>query len=298
MPRIGLAIPVDRATDAPYQNAFREGLRELGYVDGKNVSLMVRYANGDPAKYRELIQELIAMRVDVLRGEARELREATKTIPIVSPTMDWGDPVRSGLVASLARPGGNLTGPSSQRHDIDPKLLQLTKELRPAAKRICLVFDARPELNLPDYANNDFRGFAREVGLSVRTIPILTLEDAHRVPRIIDQERPQAILVWVSPLIAQQRQILLGPVASRIPVIGNFSGFAAGGAVLTYSVDLIDRFRLSAAYVAKILRGAKPGDLPIEQPTKFRMVVNLKAAETLGIKVPESILVQADEVIR
>ena len=298
LPRIGLAIPVDAATDAPYQKAFREGLRELGYVDGKNVSLIVRYGNGDPERYREVIQELVALRVDVLCGEARELREATTTIPIVSPTMDWGDPVKSGLVASLARPGGNLTGPSSQRHDIDPKLLQLTKELRPDAKRICLVFDGRPQLNLADYANNDFRGFARKVGLSVRTIPILALDDARRVPQIIDQERPQAILVWLSPLTSQQRQVLLGPVATRLPVIGDLPGFAEAGAVVTYSVDWIDTFRRTATYVDKILKGAKPGDLPIEQPTKFKMVVNLKAAEALSIRVPESILVQADEVIR
>jgi putative tryptophan/tyrosine transport system substrate-binding protein len=107
LPTVGLAIPVDAASDAPYQKAFRDGLRDFGYVDGENVTLVVRYSNGDPAKYRDLIRELIALRVDVLWGEARELTEATTTIPIVSPTMDWGDPVRTGLVASLARPGGN-----------------------------------------------------------------------------------------------------------------------------------------------------------------------------------------------
>jgi putative ABC transport system substrate-binding protein len=262
------------------------------------VTLIVRYSNGDPAKYREIIRELIALRVDVLFGQARELKEATTTIPIVSPTMDFGDPVRTGLVASLARPGGNLTGPSSQRHDIDPKLLQLTKELVPGLKRLCLLFDGRRERSLVDYANNEFRALARDVGVSVRTIPIRTLDDIRAVPRTIDRERPQAVMIWASPVTYQHRHTLIGPVAHRLPVIGDLHLLAEAGAVLSYSVDWLDMFRRSAAYVVKILKGAKPADLPIEQPTKFKVVVNLKTAKALGIKVPESILVRADELIR
>ena len=121
LPTVGLAIPIDSTSDAPFNKAFRQGLRDLGWIDGRNIVLVARYANGDPARYREIVRELLALQVDVLWGEARELSEATKTIPIVSPTMDWGDPVRTGLVASLARPGGNLTGPSTQRHDIRSK---------------------------------------------------------------------------------------------------------------------------------------------------------------------------------
>jgi len=137
VPTIGLAIPVDPSTDAPFQKAFRDGLRDLGYVDGKNLTVVVRYSNGDPEKLREIIHELISMKVDLLMGDAPALKEATATIPIVSALM--GDPVRTGLVASLARPGGNLTGLSYQRYDTDPKLLELTKELLPGLKRLCLA---------------------------------------------------------------------------------------------------------------------------------------------------------------
>ena len=298
LPTIGLAIPVDAASDAPYQKAFRDGLRDLGYVDGKNVTLIVRYSDGDPAKYREVIRELIALRVDVLWGEARELKEATTTIPIVSPTMDWGDPVRTGLVASLARPGGNLTGPSSQRNDIDPKLLEFTKELLPGLKRLCLLFDGRRERNLVDYANNEFRALAHDIGVSVCMIPIREPDDLRAVPTIIDRERPQAVVIWNSPFVFQHSHTLIGAVRHRLPVVDDIHRSAEAGAVLTYSADWLDMFRRSAAYVDKILKGAKPGDLPIEQPTKFDLVVNLKTARALGIKVPESILVRANEIIR
>ena len=298
LPTIGLAVPVDPGSDAPYQNAFREGLRELGYVDGKNVRLIVRYSGGDPAKYREIVRELIAMRVDVLWGEARELKEATSTIPIVSPTMGFGDPVRIGLVESFARPGGNLTGPSSQRHDIDPKLLQLTKELLPGLKRLCLLYDGRPERNLRPYAENEFRALAREFGVSLCMIPIRTRDDIEAVPRTIDQQRPQAVMIWISEFMYQHHRALVAPIAHRLPVIGDLREVAVAGAVLIYSVDHVHMFRRSAVYVDKILKGAKPGDLPIEQPTKFKLVVNLKTADALGIKVPESILVLADETIR
>jgi putative ABC transport system substrate-binding protein len=298
LPTIGLAIPVDPGSDAPYQKAFRDGLQDLGYVDGKNVTLIVRYSNGDPAKYREIIRELIALRVDILWGEARELKEATTTIPIVSPTMGFGDPVRIGLVASFARPGGNLTGPSSQRHDIDPKLLQLTKELLPGLKRLCLLYDGRPDRNLRDYVDHEFRVLARQFGVTVCMIPIRTQDDIEAAPRIIDQQQPQAVMIWISEFMYQHHRTLIGPIAHRLPVIGDLREVAVAGAVLIYSVDHIHMFRRSAVYVDKILKGAKPADLPIEQPTKFKLVVNLKTADALGIKVPESILVLADEIIR
>jgi putative tryptophan/tyrosine transport system substrate-binding protein len=298
VPSIGLAIPVDPGSDAPYQQAFREGLRELGYVDGKNVNLIVRYSRGDPAKYREIIRELIALRVDVLWGEAGELKEETTTIPIVSPTMGFGDPVRLGLVASLAKPGGNLTGPSTQRHDIDPKLLQLTKELIPELRRLCLLYDGRPQRNLRDYAENEFRALARGFGVSVCMIPIQTQDDVEAVPRIIEQRRPQAVMFWISEFMYQHHRALIAPIARRLPVVGDLREVALVGAVLVYSADRVHQFKRSAVYIDKILKGAKPGDLPIEQPTQFKLILNLKTADALGIKVPESIQVLADESIR
>ena len=298
VPSIGLAIPVDPGSDAPYQQAFRDGLRELGYVDGKNVNLIVRYSRGDPAKYREIARELIALHVDVLWGEAQELKEETTTIPIVSPTMGFGDPVRLGLVSSLAKPGGNLTGPSTQRHDIDPKLLQLTKELLPGLRRLCLLYDGRPQRNLRDYAENEFRALARDFGVSVCMIPIRTADDVATVPRIIEQQRPQAVMFWISEFMYQHHRALIAPIAHRLPVVGDLREVALAGAVLVYSADRVHQFKRSAVYVDKILRGAKPGDLPIEQPTQFKLVLNLRTADALGIKVPESIQVLADESIR
>ena len=296
LPTIGLAVPVDPATDAPFSKAFRDGLRDLGYVDGENVVLVVRYSNGDPEKYRALIQELIALRVDVLWGEAKELKEATTTIPIVSPTM--ADPVSSGLVANLAHPGGNLTGVSYQAFDVELKIVQLTKELVPRLKRLCLLFDPNRDPGSTSFVHNEYRARARDVGVNVCFIPIRTLDDIRAMPNIINKERPQAIAIWSSPFLVQHHAALLSSIPHRIPVIGDERGYSDLGAVLTYSVDWLAMFRRTAVYVDRILKGAKPGDLPIEQPTKFNLVVNLRAAKTLGIKVPEPLLVRAEEVIR
>ena len=295
LPTIGLAIPVDAATDAPYQKAFRDGLRDLGYVDGKNVTLIVRYSNGDPAKLRKLIQELIALRVDVLWGEAPVLKQATTTIPIVSATM--GDPVKTGLVASLARPGGNLTGVSKQSYDIWPKQLELARELVPNLRRLCFLFDENAEPDALTSAN-EVSALARGAGMTVCTFPVSSLDDLRTALGAIWKERPQLLIVWSSPLMTQHRRMIIDSVAHRLPVITDGQNFAEAGALLTYSVDWLDMFRRSATYVDKILKGAKPGDLPIEQPTKFNLVVNLKTAKALGIKVPESILVRANETIR
>jgi putative ABC transport system substrate-binding protein len=284
--------------DAPNQGAFREGMRDLGYEDGRNVRMIVRYANGDPVKYRAIIQELIALRVDVLWGEARELREATSTIPIVSPTMDFGDPVRTGLVQSLSRPGGNLTGPATQREDLDPKVLQLTKELLPGLKRLCVVFDGDPKRKLAEYVDTEFRATARQIGVSVCALPVRTVNDIRLLPRAVARERVQAVLIWTTPLTYQHQRTIVRSIPHPLPVISDGRVAVDAGAVMSYAVDWNNAFKRSATYVDKILKGAKPGDLPIEQPTKFQLVVSLKSAEALGIRVPESILVRADEIIR
>jgi putative ABC transport system substrate-binding protein len=296
LPTIGMAIPVDQATDEPFQKAFRDGLSALGYVDGKNVAIVVRYANGDPKRLRALIKELIALHVDVLVGDAPALREATTTIPIVSPTM--GDPVRTGLVTSLARPGGNLTGVSMQTYDVWPKRLELAKELVPNLSRLCLLFDKNDEPDAVTYANTEFRALARGAGMTVRTLPVGSLDELRAALMSIHKERPQLLIVWDSPLMTQYRHTIMDSVARRVPVVSEARHFAEAGALLTYSVDQFDLFRRSAAYIDKILKGAKPGALPIEQPTKFELIVNLKTAKALGIVIPESILLRADEVIR
>jgi putative ABC transport system substrate-binding protein len=296
LPTIGFAVPVDPATDAPFQEAFRSGLRDLGWIDGKNLTIVVRYANGDPAKLRSLVKELVALPVDILVGDAKVALEATTTIPIVSETMD--DPVRAGLVPSLARPGGNLTGVSAQTYDLWPKRVELARELVPSLKHLCFLFDTTHERGALAYANGEFKEIARGAGITVRTLPIASLDDLRGALETIPKECRQVLMIWRSPFIAQHRRTIMNAVALRIPVIGDAQSLAEDGALLSYSVDWLDMFRRSATYVDKILKGAKPGDLPIEQPTKFNLVANVRTANGLGIRIPQSILVRADTVIR
>lgn len=292
---IGQAVPVDPATDAPYSGALRDGLRQLGWVDGKNITFVVRYASGDPAKLHAIVNELVDLRVDLLVGDARLLKEATSTIPIVSPTM--GDPVRTGLVASLARPGGNLTGLSAQSYDIWPKQLELARELVPNLTRICFLFDTNDEPDASAHAA-EFEGLARDAGMTVLSLPVGSVDDIQSALRTIHKKRPQVLVVWSSPLLTQYRGAIMKSVGHRLPVISDGRFFAEAGALLTYSVDWPDLFSRAAGYIDKILRGAKPGDLAIQQPTKFELIINAQTAKALRIKIPESILVRADKMIR
>jgi putative tryptophan/tyrosine transport system substrate-binding protein len=295
IPTVGIAVPIDPVTDVPYNTALREGLRELGYVDGKNVILAMRYANGDAAKYPAIIRELVALHVDILIGEAGPLKEATTTIPIVSPTMS--DTVKTGLVASLAHPGGNLTGVSAQSYDIWPKQLDLAKEVVPNLRRMSLLFDVNDQRDSLAYAK-EFADLARGIGISVRSFPVGTLGELQTALATIRKERPQLLMVWSSALMIQYRRTIVDAVAHKLPVMSDGRFLGEAGALLTYSVDYLDMFRRSAAYVDKILKGAKPGDLPIEQPTKFKLLVNLKTARALGITIPDALRVRTDEVIR
>lgn len=300
LPRIGVAVPVDPVIDVPYNAALREGLRELGYVDGENIILIVRYANGDFTKYPAVIQELIALGVDILSGEAAALKEATTTIPIVSATMD--DPVKTGLVASLARPGGNVTGLSAQAFDIWPKHLELTRELLPNLKHLCVLLDkdqhtSRTGLDTPTNAE-EFGALARSIGVKVSAFPVDSLNDLEAALRKIRKECSEALIIRSSPITTQYRDTIMDSVAQRLPLISDGKFSAEAGTLLSYSVDYLYNFRRQAVYMDKILKGAKPGDLPIEQPTRFRLVVNLKTAQALGLTIPQSIMVRADEVIR
>jgi putative tryptophan/tyrosine transport system substrate-binding protein len=208
LPRIGGAVPVDKATDAPYQRALREGFRQLGYIDGKNIVLVWRYADGDPEKLRAIIKELVDMRVNVLMGGARQLKEATNTIPIVSMTM--GDPVKTGLVTSLAHPGGNLTGLSAQSYDVWPKQLEFARGLVPDLTRIGFLFDTNDE---PGALTNssEFGKLAQGAGISVLSLPIRSSDDIHSALKTIHHERPQVVVIWSSPLLTQYRGPLCAP---------------------------------------------------------------------------------------
>ncbi len=168
----------------------------------------------------------------------------------------------------------------------------------PNLRHLCLLFDKNDEPNAVTNANTEFRALASGIGITVRTLPVGSLDDLRAALKTIRKERPQALIVWASPLLYQHHQMIMGSIAHRTPVVGEGREFAEAGALLTYSVDWLDMYRRSAVYVVKILKGAKPGDLPIEQPTKFEMIVNLKTAKALGLIIPQSILLQADKVIQ
>jgi putative ABC transport system substrate-binding protein len=287
----------DPTTVRPWDVAFRDGLHELGYVDGKNMTIVMRYANGDVARLPALLSELIALPVDVLVVNSKVVKAATastKTIPIVCPSM--GDPVRDGLVASLQHPGGNLTGGYGLIVEMQSKLLELTAELVPNISRIDVVFDADDASDVADA--EEFRRLARRVEITARTLGVRDLKGVHEALKTIDRDRAQALIVFDDPLTDLHREPIMRFAQRRLPVISDGKDWAKAGAVLTYAPNYYEMWRRGAVYVDKIIKGAKAGDLAIEQPTKLELVVNLKTAKALGITIPESILLRADEVIR
>ena len=298
VPVVGQLWGGNSATAAPYDQAFRDGLRNFGYVNGKNIKFLARYANGDAARFPALINELIALRVDLVVVSpiaVRAAMQATSTVPIICATID--EPVNHGLVASLAHPGGNLTGLSTQSADTDPKKLELTRELVPGIRQVGLLFEANDPGWLADA--EAFRSIAAHARVTLHKYGVRNIEDIRTALIAIDKAQPKALIVWNSSLVVLHWDIIRRfALAHRLPVISEGRNLAEAGALVTYSADFIDMYRRSAAYVDKIMKGIKPADLPIEQPNKFELIVNLKTAKLLGMSVPESILLRADEVIR
>jgi putative ABC transport system substrate-binding protein len=286
------------ATNAkPYQAAFRQGLRGLGYREDNNVTIVARYANGDPAQLPSLVKEMVVLNVDVMlvsHAVVPIALRATQTIPIICATM--AEPVREGVVKSLARPGGNLTGLSTQGPETDAKRLELAIELVPNLKRVGLLIDS--SMRDHEFGAHDFRRLADGVKAKIQVFEARTLEEIEAALSAIDRVRPQALFVFASPLFNVHRERIFGFLSARVPTVSEGIEFAEAGALITYSPNWKDMFNRSAAYVDKVLKGAWPSNLPVEQPTKFDLAVNLKTAETLNIKVPESILVRADQIIR
>jgi putative ABC transport system substrate-binding protein len=296
-PTIGQIFGSTPTVAKPYDEAFRQGLRELGYIDGKNIKVVSRYANGDASLFPALVDELIKLKVDVILATPTAVREAarlTQTIPIVCPSR--AEPVTEGLVASLSRPGGNVTGLSQQGWEADPKRLQLAMEIVPNLRRFGLLFDARDSSEVA--AAEHLERLGRERGVTVRALPLLGSEDINPTLRSIEKERLQVLLVRSQPLLLLHRDSILKYAGERLPVLSEGRDMAETGAVLTYSPDFFQMWRRSAVYVDKILKGAKPNELPIEQPTKFDLIINLKAAKRLGLTIPADVLVQATDVIR
>lgn len=298
LPRIGFVWVQNQAVVAPYHQGWVDGLRELGYIDAKNVSLLPRYANGDESQLPLLIDELIHIRVDVLVVSSRAIRpalKATSTIPIVCATMN--DPVSEGLVASLARPGGNLTGVSWQAPDTATKRLELTLELRPRLTGLALLYDSND--NVARKEEEIVTAAARKMKIRVVSFDVHSLADAKAGFAAMSRERLQAAhLVQTAIVTGMRQQLAALAIDVRVPLISAERSMAEAGGLLTYGPRLAPVLKRGATYVDRILRGAKPQELPIEQAREFELVVNLKTARAIAVSVPGSILSRADYVIR
>jgi putative tryptophan/tyrosine transport system substrate-binding protein len=278
--------------------AFREGMRELGYSEGRNLLIVERHAAGQPAKVSALAAELVQLKVDVIVASESissvEAKKATSTIPIVSLSQD---PVALGLVASLARPGGNVTGMSDYHAGMASKRLELLKEVAPAALRFAVFINPAIRPNLLQL--EDLQAVARAMGVTVLPFDIQTADDIDRAFAAMPGMGAQALVLLPGGAISShQKRIAELAMKARLPAIFTVSTWAEVGGLMAYGTDFTTYYRRAATHVDKILRGAKPGDLPIEQPTKFDLVVNLKTAKAIGITIPQSVLARADRVIK
>jgi putative ABC transport system substrate-binding protein len=296
--RIGVLL-VARSPESKEAQAFREGLQDAGYVEGRDVVIEWRSAKGDYARIPELVADLVQRKVDVFvvvsTIAAQAAKRATSTIPIVMTTA--GDPVASGLVASLAHPGGNVTGLSLMTIELSAKRLQLLKEAVPRATRVAVLWN--PDTLWHVKVIEELKAVAPSLSIELSSVGARTPEELSAAFSAVSRVHGQALYVLDDPQFAAHRMTLLDLASkARLPTIYGMREFVDEGGLMSYGANLRDLYRRSAGYVDKILKGAKPGDLPIEQPTKFEFVVNLKTAKALGITIPQSILVRADEVIR
>ena len=293
--RIGILRP--GSPPDPYVDVFRQGLRELGYTEGRNISIEIRWAEGRDERLAGLAADLVRLKVDVIvaGGTATvEAAKATTTIPIVMPVSS--DPVRLGLAASFARPGGNVTGLALLSEELPGKWIELAKEILPRVSRVAVLSD-------PQYSADQLsvsEAAARSLGLRLQVLNVSRPEEFATAFAEAKKNRAEALIVLGSAFFYAHRTELVALAAKqRLPTIYHQKQFVVGsGGLMSYGPDFNDLFRRAAGYVDKILKGAKPGDLPIEQPTKFELVINLKTAKALGITIPQSILLRADEVIR
>jgi putative ABC transport system substrate-binding protein len=298
--RIGFLMGASLSSQLARNDAFRQGLRELGYVEGKNIVIEWRSWEGKSDRQRAFAAELVRLNVDVIvaagSGDIRAAKEATGTIPIVM--LSGGDAVGSGFVASLARPGGNITGLATLRPELSGKRLELLKETVPRLSRVAFI--ASP-------ANEDYSQELKEIehaagafGLKLHRLEILSPKDIETAFQAAVNGRAGAVLFRVAgPYAASQRpQIAELAVKSRLPAIYEQAAYVEVGGLMSYGVSVTDLARRAATYVDKILKGAKPADLPVEQPTKFEFIINLKAAKQIALTIPPNVLVRADKVIK
>ena len=296
IPRLGIlrtGAPPD-----PLMDALRQGLREIGYIEGKNVLVEYRWAQGKNEQLAELAANLVQIKVDVIiaagPGPILAAKQATSTIPIVMPVVI--NPVGSGLVESLARPGGNLTGLASQTDELPGKWMELLKEILPKAYRIAALVDSANDIGQAKLTEEA----ARSLRLELEVLRVGNLGDFVVAFEAARKKNADAMIQLPSAfLYAHRMRLTKLAVKYRLPTVHNQSDWVIGaGGLMSYAPNLADMFRRSAVYVDKILKGAKPAELPVEQPTKFELVINLKTAKQIGLTIPPNVLARADKVIK
>jgi putative ABC transport system substrate-binding protein len=299
VPRIGFLSAGSASTHSPREEAFRQGLRDLGYAEGKNITIEYRFAEGKVARLPDLAAELVRLKVDVIvtSGVPQLLaaKQATSTIPIVGGGA--GDLVGAGLVASLARPGGNITGLTSISTDVVGKQLELLKEAVPGLSRVGVLWHGADPYGRRNFKVTEVT--AQSLGVQVQPLEVRGLDEFESAFKTAAEARAHAIMILQTNLTNTHRKRIVELASkNRLATMLGESGLMDSGGLMSYGPNYADMFRRAATYVDKILKGAKPADLPVEQPTKFEFVINLKAAKKIRLTIPPHVLARADRVIR
>jgi putative ABC transport system substrate-binding protein len=299
VPKVGYLQATTRASVTHLVDAFRQRLRELGHVEGKSVVLEIRAAEGESERLPELARELIRLKPDVIVATTdpaiAAVKRETQTIPIVMAFST--DPAGTGFVASLARPGGNVTGLSTISPELSGKRLELLREIVPGLSRVAMLWNPAARGNLLDYKETET--MSRSLRLELQSVELSHVEDLDRAFAAATRGRAQALIVPSgNPVVVMKRsQVTSLAQRHRLPAVYNAKEFVIDGGLISYGPSVTEMFRRAAVYVDKILKGARPGDLPVEQPTKFELAINLKTAKALGLTIPPSLLARADHVV-
>jgi putative ABC transport system substrate-binding protein len=302
VPRIGYLSSPDAASESTRAEAIRLALREHGYIEGQTIAIEYRYGEGKTDRYPELAAELVRLKVDIIVAAGSDTmthaaKNATKTIPIVM-VGGGGDPVEAGLVEALARPGGNVTGVTLLNRELGGKRLELLKEAVPKLARVAVLYNPQPS-NVREI-KDVLPGSARALGLAIPSWEVRDAGGFEKVFAALTKQRPDGLYVLGGgPLmIVNQKRIVGFALKSRLPSVWGSSRDVDAGGLMSYAGDRAENYRRVAYYVDRILKGAKPADLPVEQPTKFELVINLKTAKQIGLTIPQSMLYRADRVIK
>jgi putative ABC transport system substrate-binding protein len=296
---LALLVPGSVTTYSARIAGFRDGLRDFGYVDGKNIRIEYRYADGKLDQLPKLFAEVVSLKPDLIVTAGSEAisaaKKATQGIPIVMASS--GDAVTLGLVASLARPGGNITGLTNSTWELVGRRLELLKEIVPILERVAFLVNPDTPQAVPalDEANKT----AQVLGIKLESLEVNAPEEIERIFRAAAKSRINALVISAGAFNNFHRKLISeSAIKARLPTVANGSELVEGGALMSYGVNTVNSFRRAATYVDKILKGAKPADLPVEQPTKFELAINLKTAKQIGLTIPQTVLARADRVIR